>query len=231
MYSLQESEGEKRADLLGVKYAHRKKDKLKEYISIKESRRVDDGNYDILVEWGVGRDIASWIYPIFMKFIESLSLSNVSTDSYLEENNDIWDKREISFNGTILGQEFRIIQVTERKDRLFLDIYCPLTMKTDIDRTKKDDLDIFYNLRQISLLGISALEETFLNIIKDNEPSLFLDRYRLLPMNVVIALPKDTDLWMYYFNLLIECDFVDEEEYRVGGSIYKRAEKEFRSYQ
>lgn len=89
----------------------------------------------------------------------------------------------------------------------------------------------FHNIRRISLLGLSTLEERLLEFIKNNDSPFFLDRYRLIPINITMALPEDNDDGIYCLNILIECDFIDEEKYRVGGSKYKKVEKHFRSYQ
>lgn len=95
------------------------------------------------MELGISKEIVSWIYPLFMEFIESLSFPNVPTNPYLEPDDWAWDRREVAYRGMELGQEVKIKEVKNIKERLFLDIYYPLTMKIDMYREIKDEWDIF----------------------------------------------------------------------------------------
>ena len=199
------------------------------------------GTFEEIVGEDAAYDFATWIYNEITEFIKSIGLNYIPhRDLEADEGLSGW------YKGIIEGSldekdDYDSVWLSDDDindgDKFVVNIQKPLDGYKNSDRDSDNThlKELADNLVKIATYGVEKMEHRVLERLKNNK-IVILDRYRPIVETVKASLDNveyyvyDSKISTYILTYIITFDFIDEEEYLIGGSKYKKAKKRFEKY-
>lgn len=199
-------------------------------------------------------DFAVWIYDLITGFMQDMGLDNIPKRKRFSEEGEDEESVYVAIIPSEKESKKSLRDINDKvyfdeiSDRLNVYVDKPLHGSKHLYRYKDRDhprtwltadKELFltllaYNLKEIAMYGIHTMEEKILDKLKENEISI-VDRYTLIPFSIKLKIIEGEGIDYtnksvfptFVLNAKITFDFVDEEEYLIGGTKYKEGKKRF----
>lgn len=191
-----------------------------------------------LVDKEAQDDFIIWIYNLITGFMKSIGLNHIPKSHLLQEGDEMYfGIISGSEEGTVIwdSNDTNDYVYTDELDNKFIVVVTkPLHKRINSNKVPEFLGQLADNLKEIAVYGIHNIEREIFEKLKENEISI-TDRYTLIPLNVKIGIddaeghdyPNDLVFSTYELYCETTFDFVDEEEYHIGGAKYNEGEIRF----